>query len=352
LALKVTIIYNEPIISDENSPLELDNADCIIKGVEAVQLALLESGYQVDTLALRLPLSCAEKQVADIKSDVVFNLFEGFDGWPESEAYVTALLEKYQMVFTGSFSHTLKIASDKALTKHYLNKLNIPTPAWQLRNSEDKAESNIAFPAIVKPNGEHGSYGLTEFSVVHNAEELEHQVNTVWENLQQAAVVEEFLPGREFRVSILEDEDLIFLPVEEIIYNLPPSKPNLLTYAAKWIKGDEYFSGTKEQCPAAINSFFQHRIEDLAKSAYLSFNCRHYACIDLRQDQYGELKVIDINPNPDISPGGGMKLPLEVKGVSYQEFIKHVVELTVGDDFPTRVMCSLIHPSELLAGSN
>jgi hypothetical protein len=76
---------------------------------------------------------------------------------------------------------------------------------------------------------------LTEFSVVHNAEELEHQVNTVWENLQQAAVVEEFLPAGSSG-SHPGRRGLIFLPVEEIIYNLPPSKPNLLTYAANGLR--------------------------------------------------------------------------------------------------------------------
>jgi D-alanine-D-alanine ligase len=113
------------------------------------------------------------------------------------------------------------------------------------------------------------------------------------------------------------------------MYHLPPGKPRLLTFSAKWLQDDEYFNGTCEQCPAEIGQELQDQIGGLSAAAFTATGCRSYACVDLRQDEKGKLMVIDINPNPDISCEGSIKLPIQTLGMSYTAFIDLILKAAV-----------------------
>lgn len=326
---KVTIIYHE--IGNENNymlepgmPTEIDT---ICDTVSSVKNALTELGYLVDLLEIQPPVSLAEELISSLDTDIVFNLFEGFDNWPESEAAIANYMERMQICFTGCPSEALRNCENKAVVKNILRANDIPTPEGQVFHPCRPYDYNFDFPRIVKPLGEHASYGLTEKSVVWNHAELRRQVEYVWQTFQRISLVEEFLTGREFRVLVTGNKDLNIYPVEEIIYSLPPGKPHLLTYAAKWIRGDEYFKGTREQCPPVVDDELKARIDCLAMKAYHALGCRNYASIDLRLNDEGQVMVIDINPNTDISMGGGTRYPLEVQNMDYTSFIDEIIRL-------------------------
>jgi len=322
---KIVIIYNEPdngIYHHLGEGLAIEG---VLGSVKTVSSALNERGYAVQTLALRPPLSAAQNEISKIGADLVFNLFEGFDGWPESEAAIAGYLEDYQIRFTGSPSQALRICENKAAVKNLISGYGIATPDWQVLYPGCAEKFRLEFPCIVKPLGEHASHGLSPDSVVWDSSNLNRQVEFLWQNYRHHSLVEKFLPGREFRATVVENSQLTLLPVEEIIYNLPMEKPRLLTYSAKWIKGDEYFTGTGEQCPANIAPELKHQIGILAASAFVVTGCRSYASVDLRQDENGSLLVIDINPNPDISHEGGIKLPIKAMGMSYIDFISLIL---------------------------
>jgi D-alanine-D-alanine ligase len=318
---KIVVIYNEPAIGAYHHLGEGPAIEAVVGTVRAVGTALNELGYSVQTLALRPPLSMAQNELKRVEVDMVFNLFEGFDGWPESEAAIAHYLEGLGLCFTGSPSHALRICENKAAIKSLLSSYRLSTPDWQVMYPGCAEKFRLEFPCIVKPLGEHASHGLSPGSVVSNIPDLTEQIELVWQNYRHRSLVEKFLHGREFRATVIEKEHLTLLPIEEIIYNLPPEKPKLLTYAAKWVKGDEYFVGTSEQCPAYIDQDLKHRMGIMAASAFVVAGCRNYASIDIRQDENGEPLVIDINPNPDISHEGGVKLPIQALGMSYPAFI-------------------------------
>jgi D-alanine-D-alanine ligase len=316
---KAVIIFNEPAPGPHHQLGES------VDSVREVRIALHELGYQVQTLALRPPLSLAEAELKRIQADLVFNLFEGFEGWPESEAAIVQYLDDFGFCYTGSSSFTLRVCENKSIMKTFLSKHGIATPQWQVMYPGCTEKIKISFPCIVKPIGEHASYGLSSNSVVHNLIDLKQQIEFIWQTYRRYALVEKFLPGREFRVTLIENHYLHMLPIEEIIYNLPANMPELLTYSAKWIKEDMYFKGTSEKCPAEIDTQLNQKIENIAKSAYFAVKCYNYASIDLRQNEAGTLMVIDINPNPDISLQGGMKYPIEAMGISYSTFITQII---------------------------
>ncbi|HSW57775.1 MAG TPA: ATP-grasp domain-containing protein [Dehalococcoidales bacterium] len=321
----ITIIYNQPASGAYHQLGEGLAIEGVMESVKAVKSVLTRQGYSVQTLALKPPLSLAESELKRIESDIVFNLFEGFDGWPESEAAIALFLEESGVCFTGSPSRALRICENKAEMKKILRSHGIATPDWQVIYPGCAEKLKLAFPCIVKPLGEHASHGLSCDSVVWDVSGLMHQVELIWQNYRNHSLVELFLPGREFRSTVVGNGHLSLLPIEEILYNLPAEKPRLLTYSAKWIKGDEYFVGTSEQCPTNLDHELENKINAIAAAAFLLVGCRSYASIDLRLDNNGEPMVIDINPNPDISSEGGIKYPVKASGMDYTSFIELVL---------------------------
>jgi hypothetical protein len=110
---RIAIIYNEPGISKYHSLGEGGAVEGVTDSVVAVSWALNELGYEAFTLALTPPLSLAEAELSKLDVDIVFNLFEGFDSWPESEAAIAMYLENSGLCFTGCPSKTLRICENK-----------------------------------------------------------------------------------------------------------------------------------------------------------------------------------------------------------------------------------------------
>jgi D-alanine-D-alanine ligase len=271
---RVAIIYNEPVVGRYHTLGEGGAVEGVLDSVTPLSRSLNELSYEVLTVALRLPLSRVEAELNKLNVDVVFNLFEGFDRIPGSEAAVAAILESLGFCFTGCPSKSLRLCENKAITKQLLRARCIPTPNWQVLTPKAWGIFNIKFPCIVKPLGEHASHGLFEKSVVEDVKTLREQVRLLWEAYERPSLVEEFLPGREFRALVVGNRHPRVLPIEEIVYELPPDRPRLLTYAAKWIPGHEYFVGTQEKCPAEIQPDLKETIEIMALKSFAALKCR------------------------------------------------------------------------------
>jgi D-alanine-D-alanine ligase len=68
------------------------------------------------------------------------------------------------------------------------------------------------------------------------------------------------------------------------------------------------------------------RVEQIALRVFKLFGCRDYARVDLRVDRDGKIYVLEVNPNPDISPQSGMARALKVQGVTYSGFVGNLIE--------------------------
>ena len=168
--------------------------------------------------------------------DIVFNLAEGLTG-PDREAGLPALLERWNMPFTGSSSHTLRRCLDKAAAKRVLRQHGLPTPAYAVVYHAQTLPVLPGFPLIVKPLHEGSSKGIAGASVVHTPEALQTRVAHVLETYHQPALVETFLPGREFTVALVGNSpEITVFPLVEICFTaLPPGAVPLYSYAAKWL---------------------------------------------------------------------------------------------------------------------
>ena len=329
MCARIAVIYNQPIPCRYNTKGEEAAVTGVLGAVEAASRALQELDYEVIPVPLASPIEQAGEQLKELKADLVFNLFEGFCGYPETEADIPDLLSTLGIPYTGSPGAALRLALDKARTKTVLKSKRIATPDFQLLDASEISRFRLNYPCIVKPPAEDASHGLSERSVVYNSTSLKEQLIDFQSSYSGQALVEEFIDGREFNITILGNSRGTALPISEIEYSLPRGKPRVLTFAAKWQPESLYFQGTKVICPAKIGAETQRQIEEIALAVFSLLGCRGYARVDMRLGDNGRLYVIEVNPNPDISPGYGAALQAEAAGMNYTRFIKKIVELAL-----------------------
>jgi D-alanine-D-alanine ligase len=330
MRMRVAIVYNEPqqsrydVVGEEKSVLG------VLEAVEAVHRSLLELDFDVTLVPLLPPLEQTKRDLRSLDTDLVFNLFEGFSDYPETEAVIPQILCKIGIPFTGCPGPVLSLGLDKAKTKLVLAAARIRTPAFQLLNPETINTFQLDYPCIVKPGCDDASNGISAESVVHDFPALERQVGMICGFYGGNAIVETFITGREFNATVMGNSTkLIALPVSEIVYSLPPGMPEVLTFDAKWKPDSTYFKGTIPICPAEIEVEEQQRIAETITAVYGLLGCRGYARVDMRMDQEGELNVIEVNPNPDISPGTGAARQAEAAGMTYTQFVEKIAKLAL-----------------------
>lgn len=335
--LKIAIIFNEPKSGRYSAMGEFKAVAGVLEEVRPVYRALSELGYSVTKVPLRPPLEKVRERIKTISAELVFNLFEGFEGLPQTEATVAGMLSELGMPFTGNPPSTLALALDKAKAKAVMESDGVRTPRYQCLSPENLHLFQLNFPCIVKPLGEDASHGVSEESVVKDLDQLEKQVTKISRLFGGNTLVEEFLEGREFNVTVLGNKEPLVLPVAEMIYYLPPELPKLLTFAAKWQEESLYYKGTRATCPAEIGERERDLISQTALTAFKLLHCRGYARVDMRMDAEGIPNVLEVNPNPDISPGYGAARQAKAAGMTYNQFIEKIVMFALEEHQYSRV---------------
>jgi len=272
----------------------------------------------------------AEARLVGSAPDIVFNIAEGLVG-PDREARIPALLEGWNIPFTGSSSRTLRLCLDKAATKHVLQQQGIPTPAYTVVHRTEALPDLPAFPLIVKPLHEGSSKGISETSVVHTLAALQVRVAHVLETYRQPALVETFLSGREFTVALLGNSpDVTVLPLVEICFTaLPQGTLPLYSYEAKWLWDTPGHPLDILRCPADLPADLAQGIADLCYRAFLALECYDWCRIDVRLDACGQPYILELNPLPGIlpNPASHSCFPKAAAAahISYAELIRRVL---------------------------
>jgi D-alanine-D-alanine ligase len=246
----------------------------------------------------------AFEKLREIKPDIVFNIAEGFNGLSR-EAQVPAILDMLQIPYTGSDPLTLSICLDKARTKEILFYHKIPNAKFLLIERIEQTDNmDFNYPLMVKPVSEGSSKGIFTSSFAKNSSELKIEVKRILDEYNQPALVEEFLPGREFTVAIIgNDNEAEVLPIVEIRYNdFPEDFIPIYSYEAKWILDTKEDPLEVFSCPAKIDKSLEEKIKSIALRTYNILRCRDWSRIDVRLDKNGEPNIIEINPLPGILP--------------------------------------------------
>jgi D-alanine-D-alanine ligase len=318
--LRVGIAYNlkKSVVSDvPDNEAEYDEFSTIL----AIRSALEKSRCRVELLEATQDLP---SRLAGHPVDIVFNIAEGIQGRGR-EAQVPALLNFFQIPFTGSDETTLCIALDKALTKRILTSYHIKTPKYTIiRRDAQPAGVDIPYPAIIKPNAEGSSKGINNFSIITNRNELRQLLTRNLDLYKQDMLVEEYIEGREFTVGILGNgKDARVFPPMEILYKNRQNRFNIYSYEVK----QDYKTYVQYQCPADISADTQDEIVNTAKKIYDILGCRDCARVDFRLSPEGCLHFIEINPLPGLAPGySDFPMIAEFNGMDYGSLIWNVLK--------------------------
>ena len=267
----------------------------------------------------------------ELKPDIVFNIAEGANGLSR-ESQIPTMLEMLQIPFTGSDSLTLGICLDKSRTKEILTYHNVPNAKFQIVNSLDEiAQSNFNFPLIVKPVSEGSSKGIFSSSFVKNYDELTSEITRINSKYNQPALIEEYLPGREFTVAMIGNgEETTILPIIEIKFeDFPEDVVPLYSYEAKWILDTKENVFDVFECPAKLDKKLEEQIKETALKTFEVLRCKDWSRIDIRLDKNGIPNVIEINPLPGIMPdpneNSSFPKAARAAGMDYNQMIQSVL---------------------------
>lgn len=294
--------------------------------------AVLEERHEV------IPVEAGEDaypRLQESRPDIVFNLAEGIHG-AGREAHIPAMLEMLQIPYTGSDPVTLAISLDKRRTREVLSANGVPAPRQVL--VEGPADIPAAREqlgrcrAIVKPIAEGSSKGIPDAAMIDEEDRWQEAVERVLQEYRQPAVVEEFLPGREFTAAILGNgpEARVFPLVEIDLSCLPDGLRPIYSYEAKWIVDRPEDPIDIFICPARLPSDLDREISEQALLAYRVLGCRDWCRVDLRLDGGGRPRVLELNPLPGIlpNPEENSCYPKAAReaGLSYSDMIHAVLD--------------------------
>jgi len=321
--LRVAILYNLFERLEKGEEKDILSEEAIEEEIGAVEDAIRSLGHEYLILAIHQDIHPIIHWLKEYNPDIAVNLCESVFGNTSWEMNIPALLDLFRIPYTGSPPLTLGLCQDKGKVKDILLSQGILTPRYKIFDREVSQMEGSKFPLIVKPLHEDGSLGISKESVVFDNEGLRRQIRYIIEKYRQPALVEEFIDGRELNVGLIETNGRVqTLPVSEIDYaDFPADVPKICGYEAKWVTESMEYQRSKPICPATLDQLIQKKLEVIAVRVYKLFGCRDYARVDVRVDRAGEIYVLEVNPNPDISPQAGMSRAIKARGMTYKEFI-------------------------------
>lgn len=309
-----------------------------IETIDALRAAIETDGHQTVFIQADedLPFALREE-----KPDICFNIAEG-SGGDAREAQVPALLEMLKIPYTGSRVLTNGISLDKTLTKRIWRDRRLPVAPFQEFNIGDEPlRSDLEFPLFVKPAREGTGMGVDTNAIVHNEKELRERAEYIINTYHQPALVETFLPGREFTVGILgradaklysrhpewyEKDGFHRFPVLELDMTRSVT-PLVYSQEAKSKEvGEEGAPGYF--CPAEIEPELEKKLKYYALRAHFLLNALDVSRTDIRLDAQGNPRVMEINTLPGLTPDySDLCLQSKSEGIRYEDLILEILYL-------------------------
>jgi len=309
-----------------------------IETIDSIRAALETDGHQTVFLLADADLPYALKEE---KPDICFNIAEGLGG-DAREAQIPALLEMLRIPYTGSRVLTNGISLDKTLTKRIWRDRRLPVAPFQEFSAENESlRPELKFPLFVKPAREGTGMGVDTRAIVKNEKEMRERIAYIVNTYQQPALVETFLPGREFTVGIMgradaklysrhpewyEKDGFHRFPVLELDSSRSVT-PNVYSQASKSKEVGE--EGAPDYvCPAVLDPELEKKLKHFALRAHLLLYALDVSRTDIRLDEEGNPRLLEINTLPGLTPGySDLCLQAKAEGMRYEDLILDILYL-------------------------
>ncbi len=307
----------------EGAPLDANAEYEPIATVEVLERALVALGHT--PIRIGAPAALLEQlgRGAPPQIDVALNIAEGH-GSRNREAWAPVLLEMAGIPCLGSDALTLSLSLDKAWANRAAAAAGIRVAAQCVMASGSDAERidlPAPFPLFVKPRWEGTAKGIRRSSLVHSRRALAREVDRIVRDYAQPALVEAFVPGAEFTVTIVGHAPPRVLP---IVQRALESETRIGLHALE--AAAERESGALDYCvPGALTAELESRLSSLALDVFALFECRDFARADFRLDAAGEPVFLELNPLPTFAPDGTFGIIAELAGRPLAEVLAEVL---------------------------
>ncbi len=320
---RVLVAYSAVESAVRREPKELEAELETIQTANTIAGNLNNAGIRAQTYVVcDLPDVDALAREFDIEHTLVFNLCEHLQGDSHRDGEVAQRMTDLNIQFTGASVRALAHTLDKGTTKARLLASGVPTAKYQVFHRADDP-IGVPLPAIVKPLAEDASIGIGRESVVHDEASLRRRVEYVLDTYREPALVEEFIDGREFNIGMWGNGKLYTLPIAELDYGDWPTYQRFLHFDAKWNPDAPEYQTMYVRCPADVDTEMAAKIERVARQTYKVMGCRDYARVDMRL-HHGEPHVLEVNPNPCLSPDSGFTNAARVAGYDYPTMVSRI----------------------------
>ena len=327
---RIIILFN----TDYDAEAAATDVVSVEESARALAEALREAGFAIELLGQQgTEVLGVLDHIRATKPDLVFNLCESMAGNPCNEPTFVGLLDLFGVPYTGTDLLGLASCLHKQRAKDILVGRGIPTPPHRFFEDpaalDDPALDALDYPWFVKLAHEDASVGITEENVVASCEAMRRRVRSLMAEYDQPVLAERYIEGRELNVALIGNgDDLTILPLHEIDFAaMPVDRPHIVSYAAKWDEQHVDYAGTKPVPLRDASPRFIANVERVARQAWSAMGLRDYGRIDLRVDADDMPWVIDVNPNPDISPDAGVARSARVAGMTYPQLIARIAEV-------------------------
>ena len=321
----ITVLLGDPRLPDRSKPgggFTADDLDQVVR----LKAALAELGdyrfaYVDDHRRL----------LDDLRRDrpaFVLNFCDtGYRNQAALEQHVAAYLEMLEIPYSGCGPTALGLCYDKGLVRAAAQSIGVPVPAETLL-VPGQPLPRVDYPAFIKPNRGDGSVGITASSLVHDAAGAEACVEQLRLQLPgEALLVQEFLGGDEYGVGMIGNPGDGFeaLPVLEVDYSaLDPSLPRLLDYGSKTDPDSPYWKDIRFR-EARVDERVQGRMRDWCAALFARLGLRDYARFDFRAAADGEIRLMEVNPNPAWCWDGKLAHMAELQGLRHSGLLALII---------------------------
>ncbi len=328
----VALVYNAGASASPEVPEDTGSTDDLRKMIRHMAHILRKTGYKVTIVPLANDLLAFQRKLRRLRPDVVFNQYDDVVHGALYEMRVAALVQMMGFPMTGSPALALGLSRYKYMSASLLQGAGIPMPPNTeiLERIGDVDRCKWNFPVIVQPSREHAGIGLSRDSVVLTKSKLKGKVREILQHYHQPALAQHFLPGREFNVGILGGRKLTVLPLAEVDYTkLPTDIPPIMSYAAKWMENSVEYQKTSVSCPAHVEPFLAREISSIALRAFRAVGGWGYGRVDIRLDEVGQPRVLEVNCNPSLDESVALARSAEKAGIDYPHLLQQIVKVAM-----------------------
>lgn len=286
--------------------------------VDALENALKAMGYETEPIGNVFQL--IEALAAGKRWDIVFNIAEGLYG-DGRESVVPAILDQYRIPYVFSGPVIMGISLNKHIAKLVVAAAGVPvSPGFLINVKEDIEKCKLEYPLFIKPVSEGTGKGITSKSLVHNPDELREMALWILQEFHQPALVEEYLPGREFTVGVAGhgDETVAFGGMEVICADNLPYSVEVKENYTKYCSYKALDKDIIDECKA------------VAAGAWKALDAVDAGRVDLKADRHGRICFIEANPLAGLNPvHSDLPILARMYGIEYQQLLELIMKQAV-----------------------